>query len=113
MRITKKSGQLTIDLDDGPAINHCKPAVDPLFESVAKYFGNATLSAVLTGMGSDGAEGSRVIADGGGTVFAQDEASSVVWGMPSAAAAAGTCTALVELDKMGGRLGQALSGVSK
>ena len=110
MRIAKGSGGLVIDLDDGPPINHCKPAVDPLFESVAGHFGNSALAAILTGMGADGAAGSVEIADAGGTVYAQDEASSVVWGMPGATALAGACTAIVDLDKMGERLGRALHG---
>lgn len=110
MRVAKGSGGLVIALDDGPPINHCKPAVDPLFESIARHFGSSALAAILTGMGADGAAGSLVIADAGGTVFTQDEASSVVWGMPGATASAGACTAIVNLNKMGERLGRALHG---
>lgn len=104
MRVQQKGGQAVVALDDGPPINHCRPAVDPLFESAAGVFGNATLAAVLTGMGSDGALGAERIADAGGTVLAQDAASSIVWGMPGAVAARGAASALIDLSEMGARL---------
>lgn len=109
MRIKKRGADVVIALDEDPPINHCRPAVDPLFESVAEIYGNATLGVVLTGMGSDGARGAVSIADAGGTILAQDESSSVVWGMPGATAAAGASSALVSLQEMGARVGQCLS----
>ena len=84
----------------GPPVNFCRPAVDPLFASVASTFGPAALGIVLTGMGSDGAAGARAIAEAGGSVIAQDEVSSVVWGMPGAAAASGVCAAVLPPDEI-------------
>lgn len=109
MRVKRRGNDVKIVLDQGAPINHCRPSVDPLFESIAEVYGSATLAAVLTGMGSDGANGAVQIADAGGTVIAQDEASSVVWGMPGAAAAAGACTSVVELSEIGGKLSRMIS----
>ena len=87
-------------IGSGPPVNFCRPAVDPLFASVASTFGPAALGIVLTGMGSDGAAGARAIAEAGGSVIAQDEVSSVVWGMPGAAAASGVCAAVLPPDEI-------------
>ena len=82
MRVVRSNGTAAIALDDGPLINFCKPAVDPLFASAAEVWGHKALALVLTGMGSDGLLGAKAIVAAGGHVLAQDEASSVVWGMP-------------------------------
>jgi len=91
-----------IRLNQDPPENFCRPAVDPMFRSIAAAFGDRVLGVVLTGMGSDGAKGGKVLVDGGATIVAQDEASSVVWGMPGAAAHAGICTALLPLTEVAG-----------
>ena len=78
-----------IKLDQGPQVNWCRPAVDPLFKSAAEIYGTHALGVVLTGMGHDGRDGAQAMVNAGGTVMAQDEASSVVWGMPGAVAEAG------------------------
>ena len=88
----------TLHLNQGPQENHCRPAVDVLFRTAAKVFGPGVLSAVLTGMGSDGLSGSRIIREQGGSVLAQDEASSTVWGMPGAVATAGLAQRILPLD---------------
>ena len=82
-------GALVARLSDGPAENFCRPAVDPMLRSLAALCGGRVLAVILTGMGQDGLAGCRAVAAAGGTVLAQDEASSVVWGMPGAVARAG------------------------
>ncbi len=89
-----------IRLNQDPPENFCRPAVDPMFRSISSAYGGRILSVVLTGMGSDGSRGAKVIADGGGTVITQDEKTSVVWGMPSATAALGICSAVLPLKEV-------------
>jgi len=91
-------GRLVID--HGPAVHHCKPAGDVLFHSLARHFGPHVLAFVLTGMGEDGAAGALAIKRAGGTVVAQDEASSVVFGMPAAAIRVGAADHVLSLDQM-------------
>ena len=88
----------SLRLTQGPLENHCRPAVDVLFRSAAKVYGSGVLAVVLTGMGSDGLNGSRVIREQGGSVLAQDEPSSTVWGMPGAVASAGLAQRILPLD---------------
>jgi two-component system, chemotaxis family, protein-glutamate methylesterase/glutaminase len=78
-------------------LNHCKPAVDYLFLSAARIYGGGTLALVMTGMGADGLKGARAVHDGGGTVLAQDEATSAVWGMPARVSEAGIASATLPL----------------
>jgi two-component system chemotaxis response regulator CheB len=82
-------------------VNFCRPAADPLFESAAAAFGNRVLGVVLTGMGHDGRDGAGHIVKAGGRVLVQDEASSVVWGMPGAVAQAGLAEAIKPLSDLG------------
>lgn len=84
--------------------NFCRPSVDPLFHSIAQLFGADACAVMLTGMGSDGCGGARAIAAAGAPVIAQDEATSVVWGMPGAVAQAGICSAILPLPKIAGHL---------
>jgi two-component system chemotaxis response regulator CheB len=110
MRLVRKGAGAEIALDDGPQINFCKPAVDPMFTSAIDIWQSGILAVVLTGMGSDGMRGGKAIVDAGGSVIAQDEASSVVWGMPGAAAHAGICAAVLPLDQIGPKLVRVFSG---
>jgi len=93
-----KTGRLVMSQE--PPQNSCRPAVDVLFDSVAQAYRANTLAVVLTGMGSDGVKGSQRIRDAGGQVIVQDEASSVVWGMPGQVAAAGLAEAVLPLDEI-------------
>jgi two-component system chemotaxis response regulator CheB len=110
MEVTDESGQIKIRLTDEPPENFCKPAVDPLFRSLTKVFGENVLAVVLTGMGHDGLRGARALTREGGTVLAQDEASSVVWGMPGAVATAGLCTEVLPIDQLGEATAKRLQG---
>jgi two-component system, chemotaxis family, protein-glutamate methylesterase/glutaminase len=110
MRIMRRDGEPAIALDDGPLINFCKPAVDPLFTSAAAVWGAGILAVVLTGMGSDGTRGGADIVAAGGGIIAQDEASSVVWGMPGSVAHAGLVSALLPPDQIGSKLIRLFSG---
>lgn len=97
-----ESGQVTIHLDDGPQENFCKPAVDPMLRSLIPIYGRDILTVILTGMGSDGMLGARAVVEAGGYVAAQDQASSVVWGMPGAVSMAGLCSAVLPIKEIGG-----------
>ncbi len=110
MKVVQTGSGPELKLYDGPMINYCKPAVDPLFESVSKVFGPAVLGLVLTGMGHDGAAGAKVIADAGGSIIAQDQATSVVWGMPGATAEIGACAAILPLEEIGPKTNSLLRG---
>lgn len=110
MRVARSGADTVIALDDGPAVNFCKPAVDPLFTSAIDIWHGAILSVILTGMGSDGMRGGKDIVAAGGSVIAQDEASSVVWGMPGAAANAGICSAILPLNQIGAKVSRLFAG---
>lgn len=90
----------TIGLDDGPPEQSCKPAVDPLFRSAAEVYGGRALAVVLTGMGEDGLRGARLLKERGAAILAQDEKSSVVWGMPGAIIRAGLADKVVPLGEV-------------
>jgi two-component system chemotaxis response regulator CheB len=110
MRVVRQGTEPVIVLDDGPPINFCKPAVDPLFTSATDVWQAAVLAVVLTGMGADGTRGGKDIVAAGGSVIAQDEATSVVWGMPGAAAHAGICAAVLPLNQIAPKLTRLFSG---
>lgn len=110
MRVARSGADTVIALDDGPAVNFCKPAVDPLFTSAIDVWHGSILSVILTGMGSDGMRGGKDVVAAGGSVIAQDEASSVVWGMPGAAANAGICAAILPLNQIGAKVNRVFAG---
>ncbi len=84
-------------LSAGPPENFCRPSVDPMLRSAAIACGGRVLMVMLTGMGHDGLAGTRRLVEAGGTAIAQDEATSIVWGMPGAIAQAGLCHAVLPL----------------
>jgi len=101
MLIEGRAGACSIKLTQDPPENFCRPAVDPMFRSALEMFGSKILAVILTGMGNDGLAGGRMIVEKGGTMIAQDEATSVVWGMPGAVASKGLCSAVLPVDKIG------------
>ncbi|ESQ81389.1 CheB methylesterase domain-containing protein, partial [Asticcacaulis sp. YBE204] len=98
MTLKGTPGAPVIKLDQGPQVNWCRPAVDPLFRSGAELYGKNIVGVVLTGMGHDGRDGARALVDVNATVMVQDEASSVVWGMPGAVAEAGLAEFIKPID---------------
>jgi two-component system, chemotaxis family, protein-glutamate methylesterase/glutaminase len=101
LEVRKPTGaRATLHLTDAPLENYCRPSVDVLFRSLAAAYGGNVLAAVLTGMGSDGLAGSRLLRAQGATVLAQDEATSTVWGMPGAVANAGLAHRILPLHEM-------------
>jgi two-component system chemotaxis response regulator CheB len=110
MILARREGTAVVELDDGPPINFCKPAVDPMFESAAAVWGQWVLGLVLTGMGADGLRGAQAVAAAGGAVIAQDEASSVVWGMPGQVTNAGLASAVLPLDQIPTALNRLFAG---
>ena len=101
MELVGNAAQPRMRLTDDPPENSCRPAADVLFRSAARVWGAGTLGVVLTGMGRDGLAGSRAIVDAGGAVLAQDEFSSVVWGMPGEVVRAGLADTVLPLSQVG------------
>lgn len=108
MRVTGGAARPRVALDQAPPLNSCRPAVDALFLSLAETYGGAVAAAILTGMGNDGMVGAAALKKKGAYIIAQDEATSVVWGMPGAVVTAGLADAVLPLSEMGGALGQVL-----
>lgn len=102
MTFEKVGLNLVIKLNDGPPENFCKPSVNPMYRSVLQHYRpTEVLGVMLTGMGHDGLDASREFADGGGALIAQDQQTSVVWGMPGAVATAGLCCKVLPLKEIG------------
>jgi two-component system chemotaxis response regulator CheB len=97
MCVREEGGQVRIALDQSIPLNSCRPSVDALFNSVAATYGASAIGAVLTGMGQDGLRGAERLKSVGAYIIAQNEASSVVWGMPGFVARAGIADAVVPL----------------
>jgi two-component system chemotaxis response regulator CheB len=100
MRVKKSESGLIIVLDQSAPRNSCRPSVDVLFESVNEVYGKNSIAAVLTGMGQDGLRGAELLKASGAHIIAQDERTSVVWGMPGFVVKAGLADAVVPLDSI-------------
>ena len=106
MTLQQRNGKVEITISDGNPGLHYKPCADVTFDSVAEVFGGKTLALVLTGMGADGREGARALKKQGGLIWTQDEASSVIYGMPMAVAEAGLSVQVLSLRELGPALAQ-------
>jgi two-component system chemotaxis response regulator CheB len=104
MVLDARGGAVRLATHQDPPVNFCRPAVDVLFHSVAAVFGRHALGVVLTGMGSDGVAGCRRIRAAGGAVLVQDQATSVVWGMPGLVARAGLADRVLPLGEIGAEI---------
>ncbi|GAA3450600.1 chemotaxis response regulator protein-glutamate methylesterase [Dactylosporangium matsuzakiense] len=104
LEVHRRGTEVVTKLNTGPPENFCRPAVDVLFRSVARTYGGATLAIVLTGMGQDGKRGAEQLRSAGAEIVAQDEATSVVWGMPGAVTQAGLAHAVLPLGEIANHL---------
>lgn len=100
MLLERDGTQVVTRLTQSPQENYCRPSVDPMMRSLVKVYGDRILALILTGMGKDGLHGCEAVVAAGGTVVAQDEETSVVWGMPGAVATHGVCSAVLPLDRI-------------
>ncbi len=100
MKVAVKDGENHVFLDQSPPQNSCRPSVDALFSSIGEVYGGAAIAVVLTGMGQDGLRGAEILKTRGASILAQDEASSVVWGMPGAVVNAGLADCVLPLDQV-------------
>lgn len=106
MRVKRIDREITITTDDSAPVNSCRPAADVLFQSAAPVWHDAVLGVVLTGMGQDGLNGARDLVNEGADVVVQDEATSVVWGMPGFVHRAGLATETLPLPEIAGAIGR-------
>ena len=104
MMLKRLGNQYTVEVADGPPVNRHRPSVDVLFRSVAKFAGANALGIIMTGMGDDGAQGLKEMHDAGARTVAQDEASSVVFGMPKEAIKLGAADLTLPLNQISGAI---------
>ncbi|MBK6870115.1 MAG: chemotaxis response regulator protein-glutamate methylesterase [Kineosporiaceae bacterium] len=109
LEVRRRGTSVVAHLTDAPPENFCRPAVDVLFRSAVSVYADRLLAVVLTGMGRDGEKGARLVRDAGGEVIAQDEPTSVVWGMPGAVTTSGLADKVVPLDKVSAEVVASLS----
>jgi two-component system, chemotaxis family, protein-glutamate methylesterase/glutaminase len=109
MILNREDGVVRLLTHQGPKENFCRPSVDVLFRSVAQVYGGSALAVVLTGMGQDGLKGCEMLREMGARIYVQDEATSVVWGMPGFVARAGLADKILPLDQIGAQIVRAAS----
>ncbi len=112
LQVARRDDDFTCQLNDDAPENYHRPSVDVLFESVAKHAGSDAVGVILTGMGSDGARGMAALRKAGAGTIAQDERSSVVWGMPGAAVKLGGAASILPLDRIAVQLRKQFAGTS-
>jgi two-component system chemotaxis response regulator CheB len=100
LRVVSEGGVKRLALSEEPPENSCRPAVDVMLRSVVEVYGSGTLAVILTGMGRDGYAGCELVKQRGGAVLAQDEATSVVWGMPGVVARGGLADKILPIEKI-------------
>lgn len=106
-----EEGKIKIKTDEGPLENYCRPSVNPMLRSLIPIYGARILCAILTGMGNDGSQAAQEVVNAGGQVIAQDEDTSVVWGMPGAVAMAGICSAVMPPADIKQWIARAVKGI--
>jgi len=104
MVTSSENGVVRLKTQQGPKENFCRPSVDVLFRSVASTYGARTLAIILTGMGQDGLKGCELLSGMGARILVQDEATSVVWGMPGFVARSGLADKILPLDQIAGEI---------
>jgi two-component system chemotaxis response regulator CheB len=109
MVVSQEDGLTVLKTHQGPKENFCRPSVDVLFHSIARSYGARALGVVLTGMGQDGLKGCETLRGLGARIYVQDEASSVVWGMPGFVARSGLADRILPLDQMAAEIIRATS----
>lgn len=112
LRLRPRGGDLLLDVWEGPPENSCRPSVDVMFRSAAEHFGAGTLAVVLTGMGRDGLKACEALRELGAPILVQDEASSVVWGMPGQVARAGLADEILPIEDIGPAIAKRLTGAA-
>jgi two-component system chemotaxis response regulator CheB len=100
MKVAGNGAEARVFLDQSPPQNSCRPSVDALFSSIGEAYGGAAIAVILTGMGQDGLRGAEILKTQGASILAQDEASSVVWGMPGAVVNAGLADCVLPLEQV-------------
>ena len=110
MTVRRAGSGIVIGLDQRPQENYCRPAVDPMFRSAAEVYNNTALGVILTGMGHDGCAGAEQMVKTGAQIIAQDEASSVVWGMPGSVVQAGLAEQIKPINQIGNTIMKIVSG---